>query len=1727
MSIDKKVEIAREGGATEQEIYSVTRGVAGDPTNPNNVYHNQGTDHQYLTTDVPYGTEFDTDFEQVALLEKGKAMGVNIDDIDPVVVADEPLAVDVSDQDPVEMANLANKLQTQANIQYGDNRVTVEFDETSGVLTVVGNDGEVMGTALPPVSLQQQVKESKEKPRPVQNKIEGLEGEWIARQAAQGGQAVQVFTGNKDERNYNFAVDNEYTELIKQERQRLETQVEEIGRGSGSTELITKVLPEFKKLQLSQADRDQFERIKATVRQNAGAHTPQALVDETAARQYMAWAVRNAMDNQGIGSTMVDFAGLVFWPEMSYNMGQVFGMEAFNDSGNFTREFAKQFVNLTPEQKITVGQELIGRFKKVDTNDMRTMIQLMDLMGLSGSTAGMQDLDFAADKLDLLANAYLGTRMSKALFDGVRSYSMIRTIGDVDPDAAALMVEDMIKSGDLDGRLGTTVVEALHATNPFKLKELLNGAPVDVQNAIRKRWNAQDVRTKELDKVWTEGANLTKTEQDVVTSKIIEDLTVEAAFRNIDITDASVVRSDGDGFTIAYKEVASIDVPTHPRNGGQNIDIHNIGVTDLGKTDAGGKVVAGNWYSASTDAGIQNLANRVSGRPGEGTVRHFETPDQLERWLKKRGQFKGETVKAIDSSKMNKKLKKEGHVGVSFGKGFDGDTKFPVQGNSFVVLDEAFDLKYVKARPKEDPRTLYSPTPVSPVDKVINRRFTVDDVTGAFKEDEARMVLGGPFVSKVAQFGDDFEFLVAPFARAMNTSSFVKTAAFSMFNDAFKGLGKPSLQRLDDVMHALNRTPDVIADYNLLVNTGVRGIRLTDKEFVAYTSVRRLNDVMWTVNNIATRQSMASQGLKAIKHGNATVIGKSYDDVPAAMRAYTNDVDNMFVKVTNPNGSTYVIESLKLEKLQELYNKGYVLQRAVGDSDNLFKLGDDGHAMWQLSKADDVSELPAQVLHRVNNYVPMETVNAHWFVKVPKTAIVNGKPTPVGTKTVASFETNEDAQKFLRKMEQHHGTLQEEVPKYKVLFDREMAPADLDQFRLAKVGGLFNTPRGKRPPPHGPKGINDLDNPNFKAKYDNVYAVMEHMINHIASRYPIVEYRHAVEQRFINQVARFNPAALKRGVGFDKALQLAEDVSDATIKRKLMQAGKQIQFMNNIPSDAEKLVQAGIVKTAKWLEPSGLGKYIYKLKDNNPINTMKAVTFNLALGLGNVAQFFIQSAGATVAMSVDSVNAAKVIPKLPAFTILDNIPNPQMKDKVAMILEKKMNMPGLVEDYRLWEGTGFKQGIIHNDSNMAQLYRGNPVNPTWLSKGVRATQFFYKAGELVNTRISFFTALERWKSLNKGMRPGKDDLRRIISRAEAFRLNMSAANKADLQRGWTALSTQFMAVNVRFMEGILGRQFTTAEKIKLGIGQLAFFGSLGLPLANAVLDTTLDKMGVHPGELDEKTYAMLDEGLVGLTFAGMDVDMAKRLALGHGFGEILMDTLFTESGFESVPTLLLGPTYNITIKPGSQKLMDMYNMYSGFTGIDDLTTDEQILMAKEHISVILSMPSSVRKMEAAVIAFETGIYVDKNGVNQLLADTDLAEYFWQAIGFNSKSVMASYEMGIGEFRRSTQLDKYADQMTRAFTRYANAVDRGDITTAQGNKLYVATLSKRFPDIKDQITIQKMVKERMNKGIGELSGGRDFKFLLENWGSSMLNNAIKYNDNMINAVREAQGGKDDR
>lgn len=922
----------------------------------------------------------------------------------------------------------------------------------------------------------------------------------------------------------------------------------------------------------------------------------------------------------------------------------------------------------------------------------------------------------------------------------------------------------------------------------------------------------------------------------------------------------------------------------------------------------------------------------------------------------------------------------------------------------------------------------------------------LQQVQGGMLPPLARHVL-----SPLFQAGKDAETYIksaagAMFATARSQTQYGKALAVAL--SPIKGLTKSnksyirSAERIDGAMRVLENT-DIVPTYHKLVNEGVNGVKLTEKEFQTYTGLRKIMDDLWWDNNNALRRDWEVKGVKSVTGRNRNWFAKDFDTAGAASMGYSGGS----VGIIQDGLLTHTKGSLTAAEIENLYNEGKVLIKSWSNNRSEWFSTPHGLAEYAVVGRLEVGALPPQVMGKVRNYLPRVNEDANFFLKKVETVNINGTPTRI-EKAIAFGSTEAQLQRYLdntlaKVSDENPEVVAFDPNNYIIRYDREQSADSSNANAVSLGGGLVRGHRSSTPLVYAGTG---------SGKQTNVVDSIQSYLSVTADKVNMGEWRAEARHRVISQAASYPEISHSvRGGGWNGLKGIVEESNiPSSQKQKILTMYDQVDAMSRIPTMSEKAFQDFTVEIGKRFDKGafgiksgagqqGIAKFMYKWSDENPTNIARSWTFNLTLGMFNPAQIITQASGISAAYSIHPIYAAAATPRWVLAAALDFGTNEKSAEAFLDGFARANNVDAksLSNDYKFWRKSGMYDSVIAGNADAAALKLGLPYDAGLLRRSmgmvVDAGRTPFNIGEVANMRISFFTALERAKA-KQGFSYSDKDLLEVLGRAEDLRLNMSSANKSNIQKGFLGLPTQFLNIIKATAETAVSGNLSLAERARFSMGQITLYGTAGIPLVGFLADKALDSMGLTgervegDGGYTSEELNEIKNGIVGKLAAGYGLEAAvsNKLTLASDIYNTIVDNFVGDEA--KVQKAMFGASYRT-----GDRVHDviMNTLAFGRVSIEGLLDDDadplkQKLVAIELAKSLVDLPSSSRQIQAA-LDLNNSLVRRSDGSPLMFTNAAVGDVYAQAVGFPLEEVNGRYKMAREE--RAISLEE-RDEATR-------------------------------------------------------------------------------------------------
>lgn len=762
----------------------------------------------------------------------------------------------------------------------------------------------------------------------------------------------------------------------------------------------------------------------------------------------------------------------------------------------------------------------------------------------------------------------------------------------------------------------------------------------------------------------------------------------------------------------------------------------------------------------------------------------------------------------------------------------------------------------------------------------------------------------------------------------------------------------------------------------------VNGVRLNDAQIETYYNVRNLYDELHHIRNVAIRRRLVAQGFQEVKlSGDTPAIGRvhNHKDAVGVINAQGrvtvyDEVEDVAVTITSDMlEDVYTNQNKVMAKLQQPVEKG-----ELGKFDLV------------LVDKNKVGDLPEQVLHYRQGYVPKIDRASRWFVKEMRDETINGKLVRnASVHTVRKFATKAEADRWIKTQKN---------PNLVVLPDRGLEQQIIGSSQLGSGSGLYTGPRAAEDIPYGFNGL--------PAERLNTYESLVHNLQNLERLITRDQWRMGMQQKWVNSA---------KAAGFDIDVYEPALIPDTDPRGVgLRRMAEQIDIWSGFPSRSELKWDGWVTSAMEWMtrkwpeKAKTIAKVGVAARDADPISFVKSATFRLLLGMFSPVQLWVQAQGAALAFSLHPLRAARAVPIQMAMAAS------QLLGKNSRISKSTLaKLAGLSTDEftaleTAWKRTGYKDSL-YNIADYSAASRGASVIGDQLGRMADKTTVFYRMGESVNRRLSFTISALNMRAKKGSFEFTDAELKRVMSDANHMMLDLSKANAAQFQRGLLSIPTQFLQVQAKFMETLLGLNdnFTKTERLKIILGQVGLYGAAGVPLGGLGVRVLAEMAGLNQQDIDDMPPALVEtinQGMWGLmfnSFLGADIDVAGRGAIAEGMVDTVLDLISSDS---SVGEVIVGASGALP-----QRFFKAWKEIEPMVlnGSETPITREEVI---ESASTLAQVMSSWNNFQKGYFMLRMQRVVDGRG-NPIVNNKDLTmTAYMQMIGFQPKDVNTTFEL---------------------------------------------------------------------------------------------------------------------
>lgn len=586
-----------------------------------------------------------------------------------------------------------------------------------------------------------------------------------------------------------------------------------------------------------------------------------------------------------------------------------------------------------------------------------------------------------------------------------------------------------------------------------------------------------------------------------------------------------------------------------------------------------------------------------------------------------------------------------------------------------------------------------------------------------------------------------------------------------------------------------------------------------------------------------------------------------------------------------------------------------------------------------------------------------------------------------------------------------------------------------DEWDALNFGGLYTGERTDRTILMGIEGK--------KAQRTSAYKSLSNYMAHIASRYSTNELKMNLISRFQHTYGQY---LVKNGV--DWLAPVA--TNDVQLARSIEAARTYIKNIIRMPDRFQTWWSEKMRTIAEAMEPIPVLKgkpreWVMNFASSDPTTFIRTTAFHQYLGMFNPAQWLVQGMGAITAVAAYPGKALKLIPQnlaLRAAWLARNNPGAISKLAEATAVNPVW-LEDVVEEIRK---IGLFDSLKTTADYQASIH-GISMTGDALRRAMDSGLFFFREGEMMTRGYGYLLARDLFmKNKPRNYKMTQKDLDFVAADSMRFIMNLNRSNAAAWQRGILSIPTQFLQVQAKFLENLIGgafgygvRRWSTAEKLKIMTGYLAAFGMAGVPFLDSMVSSALEakrqadadptamtnnRLNIFNGVgMSDDDFARLVRGgmvqLIAYWITGADAEVSTRFSIPAGFQET---TDLYASGDRTMVDAILGAA-----GPGVMRWWDAVRAMAQIFGPLDWDTvgPEQFRQGAMEFAKIYS---STRNAEKAQWWYQMGRITNSKGQTLMdLSDMDqdeaTATLMWQALGFSPAKIGWMYDLEGGITKR--------------------------------------------------------------------------------------------------------------
>jgi hypothetical protein len=246
-------------------------------------------------------------------------------------------------------------------------------------------------------------------------------------------------------------------------------------------------------------------------------------------------------------------------------------------------------------------------------------------------------------------------------------------------------------------------------------------------------------------------------------------------------------------------------------------------------------------------------------------------------------------------------------------------------------------------------------------------------------------------------------------------------------------------------------------------------------------------------------------------------------------------------------------------------------------------------------------------------------------------------------------------------------------------------------------------------------------------------------------------------------------------------------------------------------------------KAADWVDDHLIPNIV------DPIQFMRQFAFHTKLGMFNPMQLFLQTQTMFHTYAITG-NIGRVGSALSGLT-LSQAARMTTRKGVLQALDKKAQKLGWKPGEWLESHNTLKKlrlDLVEGEVGQIDMHSNPVMFQSGFSKFLDKGTVFFKEAERAVRINAWHVAFKEFRDKFPKRALDNEAVNEILRRQELLAANMTRSGNANWQRGLTGPMTQFMGYQARIAEQLLGKQLTTAEKLRVGI---VYAGMYGVPVS--------------------------------------------------------------------------------------------------------------------------------------------------------------------------------------------------------------------------------------------------------------------------------------------------------